>query len=71
MEQGIVKWFNDEKGYGFISQPGKTDIFVHYSGIAGSGRRTLTEGQKVKFDVIDGQKGLAAVNVEAEPNEPF
>ncbi len=62
-EAGTVKWFNDKKGYGFISREQGEDIFVHYSSIDSSGFRTLQEGQKVEFDVVDGQKGLTAENV--------
>ncbi|HEY0663671.1 MAG TPA: cold-shock protein [Thiobacillaceae bacterium] len=60
---GVVKWFNDEKGYGFISREGGPDVFVHFRAINGSGRRTLKEGQKVSFDVTQGQKGPQAENV--------
>lgn len=60
---GTVKWFNDEKGFGFIEQEGGKDVFVHYSAIAGSGRRTLAEGQKVTMVVTNGQKGPQAESV--------
>ena len=60
---GVVKWFNDEKGYGFISRDGGPDVFVHFRAINGSGRRTLAEGQKVTFEVTQGQKGPQAENV--------
>lgn len=60
---GTVKWFNDEKGFGFIEQDNGKDVFVHYSAIVGSGRKTLREGQKVKMEVSQGQKGLQAGNV--------
>jgi CspA family cold shock protein len=60
---GTVKWFNNTKGYGFIETDQEGDIFVHYSAISGSGFRTLEEGQKVEFTVIEGQKGLQAQNV--------
>jgi cold shock protein len=60
---GTVKWFNSEKGYGFISQEGGPDVFVHFSAIAGSGYRNLEENQKVEFDVTQGQKGPQAANV--------
>ena len=63
---GTVKWFNEEKGFGFIAQEGGKDVFVHYSAISGSGRRTLYEGQQVTMDVVQGQKGLQAENVVAE-----
>ncbi len=60
---GTVKWFNDEKGYGFISVEGGKDVFVHHSGINGTGRKTLYEGQQVTFDITEGQKGPQAENV--------
>jgi len=60
---GVVKWFNDEKGYGFIEREGGADVFVHYRSVNGTGRRTLTEGQQVSFEVTQGQKGLQAENV--------
>jgi len=60
---GVVKWFNDEKGYGFIQQEGQKDVFVHFSAINGTGRRTLLEGQKVSFNITEGQKGPQAANV--------
>jgi CspA family cold shock protein len=64
MAQGKVKWFNAEKGYGFIEQDGGgPDVFVHYSAISSSGYRTLDEDQRVEFDVIQGQKGPQADNV--------
>ena len=61
--QGTVKWFNDEKGFGFIEQESGKDVFVHYSAIQGTGRRTLQEGQKVTMEVSMGQKGPQAENV--------
>ena len=61
--EGTVKWFNDEKGFGFIEQEGGKDVFVHFSAINGSGRRTLHEGQKVTMEVSQGQKGPQAENV--------
>jgi CspA family cold shock protein len=63
MEQGIVKWFNAEKGFGFISRENGDDVFVHFSAIQGSGYRSLEEGQRVTFDVVRGPKGLQAENV--------
>jgi CspA family cold shock protein len=60
---GIVKWFNDEKGFGFIARDGGPDVFVHFRSINGNGRRTLQEGQKVTFEVTQGQKGPQAENV--------
>jgi len=63
---GTVKWFNAEKGYGFISNDeGGEDVFVHFSAIQGNGFKTLAEGQNVEFEIQDGQKGPAAVNVTA------
>lgn len=61
--QGKVKWFNQEKGYGFIEVEGEKDIFVHYSAIEQDGFKTLKEGETVEFDVVDGQKGPQAANV--------
>jgi CspA family cold shock protein len=63
LAQGTVKFFNAEKGYGFISREGEKDIFVHYSNIQGNGYRTLEEGQRVEFDVAPGRKGDEAQNV--------
>ncbi len=63
MEQGTVKWFNDEKGYGFISREAGDDVFVHFSAIQGDGFKTLEEGQTVTFDVETGDRGLQAANV--------
>jgi len=60
---GTVKWFNAEKGYGFISQSNGADVFVHHTAIQMSGYRTLEEGQQVEFEVQEGQKGLQAANV--------
>ena len=60
---GTVKWFNEAKGFGFIAQEGGPDVFVHYSAIKGDGFRTLTEGQKVEFEIVDGQKGPQASNI--------
>lgn len=65
MAQGTVKWFNEKKGYGFIQQEGGgADIFVHYSNIANEGFKTLTEGQKVEFELVKDVKGDKAVNVK-------
>ncbi len=61
---GKVKWFNNDKGYGFIDYTNGEDIFVHYSAIKANGYRTLTEGQMVSFDLVETPKGLQAVNVE-------
>ena len=63
MAEGTVKWFNGQKGYGFIEQEDGPDVFVHYSGINGVGFKTLNEGDRVTFDIEQGQKGPAAVNV--------
>lgn len=62
-EQGTVKWFSNEKGFGFISRDGQDDVFVHFSAIQGEGYRSLTEGQAVEFEVVDGPKGKQAANV--------
>jgi CspA family cold shock protein len=63
MAQGTVKWFNGDRGYGFIAVEGGPDVFVHVSGITGGGHRSLEEGQKVEFDITQGQKGPQAENV--------
>lgn len=63
MANGIVKWFDERKGYGFIQQEDGPDVFVHHSGIKGTGFRSLNEGDRVTFDVEPGEKGPAAVNV--------
>ncbi len=69
MASGSVKWFNDAKGYGFIVQDGnERDIFVHYTAIGGDGFKTLAEGQKVDFELIEGPKGLQATNVQKSMN---
>lgn len=62
-ETGKVKWFNDSKGYGFITRDSGPDVFVHHSAIEGSGFRTLAEDQEVEFEVVEGMKGLQAQNV--------
>lgn len=64
-KSGVVKWFNDEKGYGFIQQDDGPDVFVHFRAINGTGRRTLAEGQAVTFEIGEGQKGPQAENVTA------
>ncbi len=61
--EGTVKWFNETKGYGFIQRDDGQDVFVHYTSIQGSGFKTLTEGQKVTFDIVEGEKGPKATNV--------
>jgi CspA family cold shock protein len=62
-EHGTVKWFNEQKGFGFIAREGKPDVFVHYSAIKGNGFKTLEEGQRVEFEVVQGQKGHEAQEV--------
>ena len=64
MSEGKVKWFNESKGFGFIEKSDGGDIFVHFSAIQSSGFKTLTEGQAVRFDVVQGNKGPAAENVK-------
>ena len=64
LTQGTVKWFSNEKGYGFIARPDGDDVFVHFSAITGDGYRTLTEGQEVEFDIVEGPKGKQAANVK-------
>jgi CspA family cold shock protein len=64
LAQGTVKWFSNEKGYGFIEREGEDDVFVHFTAIAGEGYKSLTEGQRVEFDVVEGTKGLQAANVQ-------
>jgi CspA family cold shock protein len=63
MANGVVKWFNDSKGFGFIEQENGEDVFVHFSSIQGDGFKSLAEGQKVSFDIVQGGKGLQAANV--------
>ncbi len=63
MSKGTVKWFNNQKGYGFISDEEGNDVFVHYTGLNMEGYKTLEEGQAVEYDVTDGEKGPQAVNV--------
>jgi len=64
MPEGKVKWFNDAKGYGFIKQEGGDDVFVHHSAILADGFRSLTEGERVSFEILVGQKGLTADRVK-------
>ena len=66
MANGVVKWFNSSKGYGFIEQEDGPDVFVHFSGINADGFKSLYEGDRVTFDIEDGQKGPAAANVTVE-----
>ena len=61
--RGTVKWFSDEKGFGFISREGGDDVFVHFTGISGDGFRSLAEGQQVEFEITEGKKGPQATNV--------
>ena len=63
MEQGTVKWFNDAKGFGFITRENGPDVFVHHTAIQAEGFRSLSEGQRVEFEVVQGPKGLQAQNV--------
>ena len=66
MSKGIVKWFNENKGFGFIEQNDGPDVFVHHTGIRATGFKSLTEGDQVSFDVEQGPKGLRAVNVTVD-----
>lgn len=66
MYQGTVKWFNNDKGYGFIEAEDGEDVFVHFTGIVADGFKTLTEGQQVSFEVIEGNRGPQAANVRTE-----
>ena len=66
MAQGTVKWFNESKGYGFITADEGNDVFVHYSAIKGDGYKTLNEGQKVSFRIVEGEKGPQAADVEKQ-----
>ena len=63
MAEGTIKWFNDSKGFGFIEHDGGDDVFVHFSAIQGEGFKTLSDGDKVTFDIVEGPKGLQAANV--------
>ena len=63
-EQGVVKWFNDTKGFGFIQRNGGDDVFVHFCAIQGEGHRSLRDGQRVEFSVVKGQKGFQAEEVQ-------
>ena len=64
MAEGTVKWFSNEKGYGFIAREGAEDVFVHFSAIQADGYKSLMEGQRVEFEVVQGQKGMQAANVQ-------
>jgi CspA family cold shock protein len=68
MPRGSVKWFDDRKGYGFIAREGGKDIFVHFSAIQGNGFKTLSEGEEVEFEIVNGPKGEQATNVQ-KPKE--
>jgi len=63
LQKGVVKWFNNKKGFGFIEQENGPDVFVHFSGIKSEGFKSLKEGEQVTFDIEEGEKGPAAVNV--------
>ena len=64
VETGIVKWFNASKGYGFVGREKASDVFVHFTGIAGDGYKTLKEGDKVRFEIVEGPKGPQAANLK-------
>lgn len=71
MENGVVKWFSNEKGYGFIEYNESDDVFVHFTGIEGEGFKSLSEGQHVTFDIVEGNRGLQATNVMVIENSWF
>ena len=64
MPRGKVKWFNENKGFGFIEQEDGPDVFVHYSAIQGEGYKTLSEGMEVEFEIVEGERGLQAANIQ-------
>ncbi len=70
LAEGTVKWFSNEKGYGFIEREGGDDVFVHFSAIAGDGYKSLTEGQRVEFEVVQGDKGAQAVQRHSDLENP-